>query len=342
VNILLVRPDGIGDEILALPVATALRTQLPQARVLFLSSAYAAPILEHHPDVDEVLCVDGQESFRHLVRLFKTNIDAAIFLKPFRRMMVAAWVARVPVRVGTGYRWYSWLLNKRIYQHRSDFSQHESAYNVGLLRGLDLVPGEPTRPQLVITTQERNWAKTYLGPPRGPRVMVHPGGFSSRTWKASHFRDLIRQLVHQGCEVLLTGSIAESERFREETDGAEWSESVRDFMGALSLRELMAIISEGQAMVSMSSGPMHMAAALGVPTVSLFDPRRSQSPTRWQPSGTGIALMPDVPTCEKCIYEACPYWDCLDRITVPTVVRQVQEVLAATPSFHPPVAVARV
>ena len=54
---LLVRPDGIGDEILCLPVASALRRLMPQARITFLSSAAAAPLLEHHPDVDEVVTV---------------------------------------------------------------------------------------------------------------------------------------------------------------------------------------------------------------------------------------------------------------------------------------------
>ena len=91
-------------------------------------------------------------------------------------------------------------------------------------------------------------------------------------------------------------------------------------------------MAESQAVVSMSSGPMHLAAALGVPTISLFDPRRNQSPVRWQPLGRGVVLMPDVPTCEKCIYQACPYWDCLDRITVETVLQRIQHVLALGPS----------
>ena len=98
-NILLVRPDGIGDEILSLPVATALRRLMPGARLSFLSSAYAAPVLAHHPDLDEVLTVTGQERLGELVRLFKQNVYSAIFLKPFRRLMTAAWLARVPLRV---------------------------------------------------------------------------------------------------------------------------------------------------------------------------------------------------------------------------------------------------
>jgi heptosyltransferase-2 len=348
VNILLVRPDGIGDEILSLPVATALRRELPDARVLFLSSDYAAPLLLHHPDVDEVLTVRGTETLSELVSLFRSGrapaasvaamswrsrvqIDVAIFLKPFRRLVSAAFLARVPVRVGTGYRWYSWLFNRRVYEHRSDFSKHESVYNLGLLRELGLKSGELAPPRLTLTSEERAWAMAFLGPSTA-RIVVHPGGFSSRLWKPGHFRDLVCRLAQEGCEVLLTGSLSEGERFRAETGMTEWPKSVRDLMGALSLRELMAVVAASHAVVSLASGPMHLAAALGVPTISLFDPRRNNSPARWRPLGKGTILMPDVPTCEKCIYEACPYWDCLDRITVETVCQRIQQVLSPADS----------
>ena len=327
-NVLLVRPDGIGDEILSLPVATALRRMMPGARLSFLSSAYAAPVLAHHQDLDEVLTVTGQERLGELVRLFKRNVDAAIFLKPFRRLMTAAWLARVPLRVGTGYRWYSFLLNRRVYEHRSDFSRHESAYNLGLLRGLGLFPGEVTPPRLVVTDKEREWGRSLLGESSRLRVVVHPGGFSSRLWKPVHYRNLVLHLAQAGREVLLTGNAAERDKFRMEAGISQWPNGVRDLMGTLTIRQLMAVITESHAVVSLATGPMHLAAALGIPTVSIFDPRRNNSPTRWQPLGTGVVLKPEVPTCEKCIYEACPYWDCLDRITVETVEQQVTQALA--------------
>jgi heptosyltransferase-2 len=64
--------------------------------------------------------------------------------------------------------------------------------------------------------------------------------------------------------------------------------------------------------------------------VSLFDPRRNQLPVRWQPLGRGLVLRPAVPTCPRCIYEACPYWDCLDRITVEEVTTQVRQVMESS------------
>jgi heptosyltransferase-2 len=329
-RVLVVRPDGIGDEILSLPVATALRRMLPRARVSFLSTGYAAPVLQHHPDVDEVLTVTGRESFAELVALFRRGFDAAVFVKPFRRLMIAAWAARVPLRVATGYRWYSVFANRRVYQHRSDFAKHESEYNVGLLAGLGLPPTPVTPPRLVLTATERTWGTERLAAIPAPRIVLHPGGFAARTWRGEHYWSLAGRLAGQGYGVVLTGTAAEAERFYSEAARRVVTErGLLDLMGHLDVRQLMAVIAASQGVVSGATGPAHMAAALGVPTVSLFDPRRNNLPVRWGPLGRGFVLRPDVPTCETCIHEACPYWDCLDRITVEQVAYRIRDIIDA-------------
>jgi len=329
-NVLLVRPDGIGDEILCLPVATALRQLMPRARVVFLSSDYAAPLLQHHPDVDDIWTVTGRESLHELTSLFRRSVDAAIFLKPFRRLMWAAFLAGVPQRVATGYRWYSLLANRRVYEHRKDFSKHETEYNVGMLKGLGLDLPEVVPPKLVITAEERQAAKDRLKGTRMLRVVLHPGGFAARRWRGEHYRELAERLQQDGMSVVLTGSAAEGEQFAKQIlSAAPLSEGALNLVGQLYLRELMGVIAECHAVVSGATGPAHLAAASGVPNVSLFDPRRNNLPTRWQPLGQGVVLRPEVPTCEKCIYEACPYWDCLDRLTVESVAQQVRQVVGS-------------
>lgn len=326
-KVLLVRPDGIGDEILCLPVASALRRLLPDARITFLSSEYAAPLLAHHPDLDEIWTMTGRESLHELVALFRRDVDAVVFLKPFKRLMWAAFLARVPIRVATGYRWYSVLANRRVYEHRKDFSKHEAAYNVGMLAGLGLQPGTVVPPCLVLTDEERAKGRERLRDLPGRRVVLHPGGFAARRWRIEWYHALAQELHRKGAGVVLTGSQAEAEMFNQQANNAEpLPSSVMNLMGQLSLRELMSVIAAGHAVVSGATGPAHIAAAVGVPNVSLFDPRRNNLPTRWQPLGKGVVLRPDVPTCEKCIYDACPYWDCLDRLTVETVAQQVMEV----------------
>ena len=323
-NIVLVRPDGIGDEILSLPVASALRQLMPNARIIFLSSAYAAPVLDHHPALDGVWTVEGTESFGRLVDLFRNKADAAVFLKPFRRLMIAAWRAGVRERIATGYRWYSLFANRRVYEHRSDFTKHETEYNLGLLRALGLTPGPAAPPRLVVTSDERTWAEEAVKSLPSPRVVLHPGGFAARRWASQHYWALAERLAKEGAGVLLTGNHAEGARFREEIGRSSIDLSgVQDFMGRLSVRQLMAMIAQSHVVVSGATGPAHMAAALNVATVSLFDPRRNNLPVRWAPLGRGVVLRPEVPTCEKCIYEACPYWDCLDRVSVEEVARRV-------------------
>ncbi len=331
-NILVVRPDGIGDVILSLPVASQLRQLVPGVKIGFLTSPVVAPILERHPDVDYVRTIRWTDPLRDLRSAFSDGVDAAMFLKPFRRLMWAAFLARVPIRVATAFRWYSLLANRRIYKHRSEFSKHESEYNVEMLKGLGVNPLAVSRPTLIVNdvelgAGERRWANLP-----SPRIVIHPGGVSARRWRSERYRDLAVELARRGYGVALTGNEAERVEFEREAPSATGLPGgVDNLMGRLSIRELMGVIATAHAVVSGATGPAHLAAALRTATVSLFDPRKNNLPVRWKPLGDGLLLRPDVPTCEKCIGEACPYWDCLDRFTVPGVADLVAQA-ASTPS----------
>ncbi|HZS12446.1 MAG TPA: glycosyltransferase family 9 protein [Nitrospirales bacterium] len=322
----IIRPDGIGDQILCLPTATALRRLMPKAHITFVSSAYAAPLFQHHPDIDAVLPMTRQETTRELAALFRGRFDAVVFLRPFRRPIMAAWLARIPLRVATASRWYSVFANRRIRQHRSDFSRHERDYNLEMLTGLGLDPEahRGTQPSLYVTDAERRWAAEQLrGLPR-PIVAIHPGGFTARRWRAEHYAELAATLADAGSGIVITGSDAEGREFRA-ASGLRHHDAIRDLAGRLGVRELMAVIASSDAVVCGATGPAHIASALDVPTVTVYDPRRMNLPIRWGPLGRGVVLTPAVPTCEKCIHEACPYWDCLDRITVPEVAHHVRD-----------------
>ncbi|MBH0210276.1 MAG: glycosyltransferase family 9 protein, partial [Nitrospira sp.] len=324
--------------LLSLPVATQLRRLVPEVRVEFLTSPTVAPMLDHHPDVDAVRTIRLTDPLAELRRAFLQGVDVAVFLKPFRRLMWAAWLARVPMRIATGYRWYSPLANRRIYEHRSEFSKHESEYNVEMLRGLGLSPGKVHPPALFMTEEERTIGASLWENLSGPRVVVHPGGLSARRWRPESYRDLALALAQAGYGVILTGSESEKKQFEANAPSSTpIPPQVTNCMGQLSLRQLMAVIANAHVVVSGATGPAHMAAALGIPAVSLFDPRRNNLPVRWKPLGTGVLLRPDVPTCDKCIGEACSYWDCLDHFTVDkvaAVIRQVIDVPSALVVHH--------
>jgi ADP-heptose:LPS heptosyltransferase len=329
-NVLFVRTDGIGDLILTLPAATALKRQRPDVRLSYLVSRYAAPVLEHHPDVDEILCDPGLEDRSARRRFLGQGFDAVVFFKPYRNWFWSAYRAGIRRRIGTGYRWYSFLLSDRVYEHRSRFNKHESEYNLNLLKPLNVTVSDPKPPKLYLTPFEINQADEILTSLTRPRVIVHPGNIYARNWTSGRYFDLIRELRTHGFSVALTGSEQEWKNFNSRERGSYLANSgVTNLMGRLNLRQFIAVVSQCDLVVSGSTGPMHMAAALGVPTVSLFDPRRGSSTVRWGPlGGRGVVFKPEVPICEKCIYEKCPYWDCMDRIPVETVAQKVQEVLS--------------
>ncbi len=327
-NVMIVRLGGIGDAILALPVAAAVRKALPGSRVTMLAAERAAPIFDHHPDVQRVQTVRENARLGDLIELFRGAVDAAVFLMPYRRLMWAAFLARVPVRVATGYRWYSVLANRRVYQHRKHFTKHESEYNLDLLQGLRVEPSPLIPPRLVLTDPERQGGRDRISALPSPCILIHPGGVTSRLWSGKRYWELVCRMADQGVGVLLTGSGEERERFlREVPEARQPLRGVLDLMGELTLRQLMGTVAAVRAVVSGPTGPAHIAAALGVPTVSIFDPRRLSALIRWRPLGSGVVVRPDVPECPRCVFEACPYWDCLDRLTVDVVRGEVEEVL---------------
>jgi heptosyltransferase-2 len=331
-NVMVVRLGGIGDGVLSLSVAAAIRKAFPESRVTMLSGEHAAPLFEHHPDVQRVKTARGDERIRDLIGLFRDTVDAAVFLMPYRRLMWAAFLARVPIRVSTVYRWHSVLANRRIYQHRKHFTKHEAEYNLDLLRGLGIDPGPLVPPVLVLTEPERHAGETRISVVSSPRIVIHPGGVTSRRWSSRRYWELARRMAGEGIGVVLTGSAEERAVLIEEVPEARHGmRGILNLMGQLTLRQLMGVVASVRAVVSGSTGPAHLAAALGVPTVSLFDPRRLSAPIRWRPLGNGVVLQPAVPACPKCVFEACPYWDCLDRITADHIVEQLQRVLNNPP-----------
>jgi len=216
-----------------------------------------------------------------------------------------------------------------VYEHRSRFDKHESRYNLNLLEPLGIISLRLQPPKLYLTPFEVSRANEILKDVPHPRVIVHPGNIYARNWTTEHYFGLVRALHSQGFSVILTGNEPDRNNFlNPEREDFLLNNGVTNLMARLNLRELIAVISQCDLVISGSTGAMHAAAALDVSTVSLFDPRRGSSTVRWGPLGNrGMVFKPEVPICEKCIYEKCLYWDCMNRITIETVAHKVVEVL---------------
>jgi heptosyltransferase-3 len=293
-KVLVVRTDRIGDVLLTTPVSTALRQLFPQAKIAWLVRPYTAPLLEHNPDIDQIL-VDYGESSGALANMIKNErFDVAIVAYPRWRIVWALWRAGVPVRIGPANKPYTILLTKRIWQHRSEGKKHEADYNLELLEPLGFsFKRYPTR--FSLAEEERRLAHTVLESHRltfsKPIVVLHPGsGGSSARWPLARFIELGDRLQAAGCEVVVTGGPGEDYQYLM----IDNMNRIPVFIaaGSVSIRELAGIFSCADLLVTNSTGPLHLAVALGVPTVSVYSPIPTCHPNRWGPypayvEGTG-------------------------------------------------------
>ena len=140
---LLIRTDRVGDTILTFPAVTALRNNYPEACISFLAQPYTVPLFEQYTGIDQLLSYEPHgrhKGWKGLLKLSselqELNFDAAILFYPRPELAFALLKAKIPLRIGTGYRWYSFLMNRRIYEHRNDYRKHESEYNLSLLESL--------------------------------------------------------------------------------------------------------------------------------------------------------------------------------------------------------------
>lgn len=325
-RILLFRTDRLGDVVLTSPVASILHERIPGVHVTFMARAYTAELLQLHRHVDEVLLYEpetrhrGFAGFRRLVRqLRQARFDAAIFFYPRPRLALAASLARIPRRIGTGYKWYSPLFNHRLAQRRKLGGRHELEYNLELLGPLvGAIPQEITfdfRLPETLQAWRGQWIQERLG--GNDYAILHPGsGSSAPNLSLDQYRLVASTLLeNSSLPILLTGSATEH-AVAEELRTSLASPRVQNLAGTLTLVQLAAVIDGASLFVSSSTGPLHMANAFEVPLVGFYCPSPPCSPRRWGPyDQLEWVLSPDVIPCAHCQPQRCAHGNCLEKLT---------------------------
>jgi heptosyltransferase-2 len=324
-NILVVRTDRIGDVILTLPTIQALKLNFPNAHIAVLLSSYTAGLVE---GIADVLIYNKEAEpkpfFEMLTELRRAQFDAAVIAYPRFRIALLVWLAGIPVRVGTGYRWYSFLFNKKIFEHRKTIEKHEAEYNLSLLKGLGCDVSSKPEVKIKISEKERRTASDILqsmGISFYDRlVLLHPGsGGSAREWKPENFATLAADLKKKGYDVVITGGKTETELVQRVAQNA--GEGVRSLVSTLKLKEFAALIQTAKLFIANSTGPLHIAAAVGTPVIGFFAPVRVMSPKRWGPlTDQKKIFVPDPAQCSRCKGDECQGNDCMEQITVEQVL----------------------
>ncbi|NLP12238.1 glycosyltransferase family 9 protein [bacterium] len=323
-RILLVRTDRLGDVILSTPVSTAFKRTFPGSFVAMLLNRYTAELVYGHTDVDLVLLDDPKESLLSLVKTIRRHhFDTLVLLHPTGRLALAGRLAGIPVRIGTGYRAYSFLFNRRVYQHRRNSGMHELDLNLQLAGAagarLETVRFNFTLDEEALQRLSQRLHRFGLSI-RSPYIVVHPGsGGSARNWPAASYHQLIERLHHElNLPVLITGT--ENERLLIDRVTRGIASSVIRVDGKLSIKELAVLLKHARLLISNSTGPLHLAVALGAEVIGLYCPIAACSPDRWGPyHRTDSVLMPEVSFCTNCQKEGCRYLDCMELISVDQV-----------------------
>ncbi len=326
-NILLIRTDRIGDVVLTTPALTVLRQHYPEARLHFLTRDYTAPILKHHRDLDEILLYQpegrhrGWSGIRRLAReLQARQIDTAFLFFPRPDLALALRLAGIPRRVGIAYRWYSFLLNKRIFEHRKHGRKHELEYNLSLLQPFvsHLPTPEEVQFNFVFDESLRAVRESLLrkGRIQSDYLVVHPGsGGSAPNLPPEMFARIVRFLAEKvSWDILLVGSKSEGPLL-EQIQRLAGVERLHRIAGDWNLEEYLAIIAGSRLFISNSTGPLHLARAFEVPLLAFYCPAIPCSPRRWGPYNRPEAvLVPEVEPCNSCNPARCPYGNCLSLI----------------------------
>jgi len=307
-RIIISRTDAIGDVVLTLPMASQIKNHFgDQTEVIFLGKTYTEPIVRACPAIDTFLNYDRFLSLNkkdQVIYLKNTRADAIVHVFPRSDVAVAAKKAGFHYRIGTSHRLFHWTTcNKLVNLGRRNSDLHESQLNIQLLKPLgvrtDLALEEIGGLIKLENTHELPRRFASLLRKDRFKLILHPRAHSSaREWKLQHFQDLIRFLPSERFQIIVTGGEKEAAELVEWTKS--FSSDIINLAGLLTLNELLALIASCDGIVAASTGPLHIAAAMGKHALGIYPPIRPMHPGRWAPIGAKAQVLSVKKNCSDC------------------------------------------
>jgi len=339
-NILIRGTNWIGDVVMTLPAITAVREAYPEARISILVKPWVADLLRISPDVDEVIVYErpgvheGIGGLFRLVRELKTKkFDMAILLQNAIEAAIIAWLARIPVRAGYNTDGRGIFLTHSAIRSKEILRVHQVEYYLGMLKALGLGAGRKDV-RLLIGEEEKAFSDRILKE-RGIAeasllIGLAPGATygPAKRWYPERFASVADRLIERfSARVLLFGSAGDHEVARSIQGKAR--NALVDLTGETTLREAISLIARCRLFVSNDSGLMHVAGALGTPTVAIFG---STNPLTTSPVGQKSIVITKNVDCSPCLKETCPTdFICMDLITADEVYNTAVALLIIHP-----------
>lgn len=309
-SILVIRPGGIGDAVLTIPAIRGLKSVFKAASIDVVAETRNAEVFS---TCDAVAKIYRYDRFRDVLRVLWRSYDLVIDTEQWYRLSaVFALLTRAAVRVG-----FATNERARLFTHRVPYAQ--AVYEAESF--LDLVAAVTDRPARFDPSSPFIRVQPRVGRDLSrPVVALFPGAsVPERRWGGARFGELAARLVQNGLEVVVVGGkgdVAES-RVISSVGGPQ----VSNLTGALSLKQVAEVLAGADVMVTADSGLMHLAVAVGTPTVALFGAGIRE---KWAPRGAGHRVLDARLPCSPCTAfgetPPCPIGvECLRRISVDDV-----------------------
>lgn len=338
-KILIVRTDRLGDVVLSTPVIKAMRDAYPESYIAFMTRPYARDIVEGNPYLNEVILYDkkGKEKgfFGNLVfikELKDKGFDVAVILHPNVRAHVITFMAGIPERVGYDKK-FGFLLTKRI-PHTKQFGlKHEVDYNLDVLKYIGIEPKDRT---VYVPIRRHGEVKIdALFEKSGVSsadiiVALNPSASCpSKRWPVERFADIANILIEKYKVKIFVVSSSDDKGLGDRLAALIKGGCV-NLSGHTVVMDLASLLKRAKLFISNDSGPVHIASALGTPTIAIFGRSdRGLSPERWGPTGKrDVALHKDI-GCPECAAHECAIgFKCLEAVTVEDVLAAADKILA--------------
>ncbi|MBI5328379.1 MAG: lipopolysaccharide heptosyltransferase II [Deltaproteobacteria bacterium] len=331
-KILIIKLSSIGDVVHTLPALYALRSAYQSAKIDWLVEEEPSNILLGHPLLDEVFVIkkkgwlkDFKNTYGIAKKVRALNYDMVLDFQGLFKSGLWVFLSKGERRIGFDKsREFSHLfLNERLHAYNPDM--HAVDRYLDIVKHLDIQCGEIKFP-LYITESEKKKVSELMkvnGILDGtPFIIVNPmARWETKLWEEKKFADMCNGIANRfSCKVVMIGASSEKENNQ---ILSLTGNKVIDLTGKTTLKELACLMSLSQMVVTVDSGPMHIAAAAAVPVVAIFGPT---APWRTGPYGEMHTVIRKELSCSPCFSMICRSKDkmCMKEIEVGDVLKAVE------------------
>lgn len=268
-KILCIKPRGIGDIILSTIILENLKNYFPDAEIYYLTEEFAKEAIITHPLVKNVITFTKKDSLFSLVRkIRKEKFDLIFDLWSNPKTAQVTFLSGARFRVGFAYRGRSYAYNLKSKVGRGE--NHSAEHNLELLKACS-IPIVANKPKFYLNNELEEWSKLFINKEKKYLIGIIPsGGWNSKRCPKEKWLDIIEKITDNiDSDILILWGPED----KEDADYLyeKFNEKVT-LAPETSLLKLAALISKCDLIIANDSGPMHLAAALDIPTIGLFGP----------------------------------------------------------------------